>query len=200
MKNLTRYSMLLSVLTLLSIQAAAQEAPFSVSVGIGSSSFQLNEAGIVASYGAPLTSSSTFDDSATAFSLYGAMRLDEYLTLETDLLIAGDVTVTEGGQTFKLFDVSSFAVSLALGRRVGERSRLFARLGAHFWDISESSGDLNTINNAVDLTYGVGVDVNLYGDRSQQLRIQWNHYEYDGVFIDESDTLSANLLFLIGGE
>jgi len=200
MKNLTRYSMLLSVLTFLSIQAAAQEAPFSVSVGIGNSSFQLNEANIVTSYGPPLNSFSTFDDSATAFSLYGAMRLDEYLTLETDLLIAGDVTVSEGGQTFKLFDVSSLAVTLALGRQVGERSRVFARLGAHFWDISESSGDLNTINNAVDLTYGVGVDVNLYGDRSRQLRIQWNHYEYDGVFIDDSDTLTANLLFLIGGE
>jgi len=57
MKNLTRYSMLLSVLTFLSIQAAAQEAPFSVSVGIGNSSFQLNEANIVTSYGPPLTAS-----------------------------------------------------------------------------------------------------------------------------------------------
>jgi len=200
MKNLIRYSMLLSVLTLLPVQAVAEEARFSFSVGIGDSSFQLNQAGIVASYGAPLTNSSEFNDSATAFSLYGAMRLDEYLTLETDLLIAGDVTATEAGQAFKLFDVSSLAVTLALGKQVGERSRVFARLGAHFWDISESSGDFNTINNAVDLTYGIGVDVNLYGDRSRQLRIQWNHYEYDGVFIFDSDTLTVNLLFLIGGE
>jgi hypothetical protein len=200
MTNLTRYSMLLPVLTFLSFQAAAEAGRFSVSVGIGKSNFQLNEANIVASYGAPLTGSSEFDNSATAFSLYGAMRLDEYLTLETDLLIAGDITATEAGQAFKLFDVSSLAVTLALGRQVGGSSRIFARLGAHFWDISESSGNLNTINNAVDLTYGVGVDVNLYGDLSRLLRIQWNHYEYDGVFIDESDTLSVNLLFLIGGE
>ena len=63
------------------------------------------------------------------------------------------------------------------------------RLTFIIWDISESSGNLYTINNAVDLTYGIGMDVNLYGHRSRQLRFQWNHYEYDGVFINNSDTL-----------
>jgi len=198
MRKLINYLILASMVILLPTQVSAEYNLFSVSVGIGNSKFQLNQPGIVTSYG--LSGSNEFNDSATAFSLYGAMQLDEYLTLESDLLIAGDVTVTEGGQTFKLFDVSSLAITLALGRQVGERSRVFARLGAHFWDISESSGGLNTINNAVDLTYGIGIDVNLYGDRSRQLRIQWNHYEYDDVFITDSDTLTANLLFLFGGE
>jgi hypothetical protein len=178
---------------------AADYGPFSLSVGIGNSSFQLNEAGIIASYGA-LTSSSQFNDSATAFSLFGAMQLDEYLSLETDLLIAGDVTATESGQVFKLFDVTTLAVTLALSKQLGERTRLYARLGGHFWSISESFGNLYTIDNAVDITYGIGMDINLYGDRSRQLRIQWNHYEYDGVFIDDSETLSLSVLFLLGGE
>jgi len=108
------------------------------------------------------------------------------------------ITATEAGQLIKLFDVSSLAITLALGKQFGERTGLFARLGAHFWDISESASNLNTINSAVDITYGIGMDVNLYGDRSRQLRVQWNHYEYDGVFIDDSDILSVNLLFLIG--
>jgi len=113
-------------------------------------------------------------------------------------LISGDITTTEAGQLIKLFDVSSLAITLALGKQFSERIGLFAHLGAHFWDISESSGNLDTINSAVDITYGIGMDVNVYGDRSRQLRIQWNHYEYDGVFIDDSDILSVNLLFLIG--
>ena len=198
MRKQIRYLVLLSVLTLLPTIAAAEYDQFSVSVGVGNTQFQLNQPGIVNSY-IGLSGSSEFNDSATAFSLYGAMQLDEYLSLETDLLIAGDITVRESGQVYKLFDVSSFAVTVALAKPVGERTRIFARLGTHFWDISQSWGDFITINNAVDLTYGIGMDVNLYGDRSRQLRIQWNHYEYDGVFITDSDTLTANILFMFGG-
>ncbi len=186
------------MIVLLLVSAAAESGLYLLGLGIGNSNFNLNQSGIVASFSPPLTGSSTFNDSATAFSFYGAKRLDEYLTLEADLLFSGDITATEADQIIKLFDVSSLAFTLALGKQFRERIALFGRLGAHFWAISESSVDLNTINNAVDLTYGIGMDVNLYGDRSRQLRIQWNHYEYDGVFIDDSDTLTVNLLFLIG--
>lgn len=198
MRKLIKYLILACMVMLQPTQVAAEYNLFSVSVGIGNSNFQLNQPGIVTSYG--LSGSNEFNDSATAFSLYGAMQFDEYLSLEADLLIAGDITVVELGQVIKLFDVSSFAVTVALAKPVGARSRIFARLGAHFWDISESSGNWGTINNAVDLTYGIGMDVNLYGDRSRQLRIQWNHYEYDEVFIIDSDTITLNLLFLLGGE
>ncbi|MFB3058406.1 MAG: outer membrane beta-barrel protein [Gammaproteobacteria bacterium] len=198
MRKQIKYFNLLIMIGLLLVSATAESGSYLLSLGIGNSNFQLNQPGIVANFKPPLTGSSTFNDSATAFSFYGAKRLDEYLTLEADLLISGDITATEAGQIIKLFDVSSLAITLALGKQFGERTGLFARLGAHFWDISEDSGNLNTINSAVDITYGIGMDVNLYGDRSRQLRIQWNHYEYDGVFIDDSDTLTVNLLFLIG--
>jgi hypothetical protein len=198
MQKQIKYFNLLIMIGLLLVSATAESGSYLLSLGIGNSNFQLNQPGIVANFNPPLTGSSTFNDSATAFSFYGAKRLDEYLTLEADLLISGDITATEAGQLIKLFDVSSLAITLALGKQFGERTGLFGRLGAHFWSISESSVDLDTINNAVDLTYGIGMDVNLYGDRSRQLRIQWNHYEYDGVFIDDSDTLTLNLLFLIG--
>jgi len=199
MKKVTRYLLLPSVLMVLSINSAVAYGPFYLSLGVGNSNFQLNEAGIVASFSA-LTSSSEINDSATAFSLYGAMQMDEFLSLEADLLIAGDITATEAGQVIKLFDVTTLALTLALSKQFGERTRLFTRAGVHFWDVAESFGDLNTIDNATDITYGIGMDINLYGDRSRQFRIQWNHYEYDGVFIKDSDTLSLNLLFMFGGE
>ncbi len=198
MRKQIKYFNLLIMIGLLLVSAAAESGSYLLSLGIGNSNFQLNQPSIVANFNPPLTGSSTFNDSATAFSFYGAKRLDEYLTLEADFLISGDITATEAGQIIKLFDVSSLAITLALGKQFGERTGLFARLGAHFWDISEGSGNLNTFNSAVDITYGIGMDVNLYGDRSRQLRVQWNHYEYDGVFIDDSDTLTVNLLFLIG--
>jgi len=112
-----------------------------VSVGVFNSQFQLNPPGIVTSYG--LSGSNDFNHIATAFSLYGAMQLDEYLSLEADLLIAGDITTREPGQVAKLFDVGSFAVAVVLVKPVGERSRIFVCLGSHFWDISESSGEFS---------------------------------------------------------
>lgn len=146
-----------------------------------------------------LTSTSSFSDSVTSFSFFVGYQLDPYFSLESEFVSAGDVTATEAGLVSKLFDVSILSITVALSNQVSERIRLFGRIGTHFWNISESTGAVNTINNAVDLTYGLGVDFNVYGDRSRQLRLQWNHYEYDGVFIDAGDIISVNLLFQIGG-
>lgn len=179
--------------------AMAEEYRFAWSLGVGNSQFQLNQPELIASYAA-LDSSSSFADSSTAFNIFGGMRLDEHLSLGLDLLLAGDIVARGGGRSIKLFDVSTFAVTVALTNPIGQRAQLFAQLGVHMWDISKSSDNFDTLNSAVDLTYGVGVDINLYGDRSRQLRIQWNHYEYDGIFIDSSDTLLLSILFLIGAE
>ena len=197
----TRYlnSMLLVPLLLLTLEATAAEGKYSLGLGLGKSLFELNETNIIANYSS-LSSSSSFTDSSTAFTFFGGIQLDEYLSLDAEFLAGGDIVATEAGQQFKLFDVSSLAFTLALSKRVSESIRLFTRLGIHWWDISASFGDQPTINNAVDLTYGLGADINLYGDRSRQLRVQWNHYEYDGVFIDYSDTLTLSLLFLFGGD
>jgi len=171
---------------------------FSMAVGIGSSQFDLNEQGIISDYNS-VTNSSTFSDSVTSFNLFLGYQLDEHLAIESELVTAGDVTARDGGISTKLFDVSTFTVNLALSKSISERTSLYGRIGAHFWDISESSGALDTINNAVDLTYGLGMDINIYGDRSRQFRLQWNHYEYDEVYINSNDILSANILFQIGG-
>jgi hypothetical protein len=199
MKAVRLDSILLVLLVLFSLDANAAEGKYSLGLGLGKSQFDLNESNIVANYSS-LTSSSTFTDSSTAFTFFGGIQLDPYLSLEMDFLAAGDIVASDAGQQYKLFDVSTLAFTVALSKRVSESVRLFARLGGHWWDISASFGDQPTINNAFDLTYGLGADLNVYGDGSRQLRVQWNHYEYDGVFIDYSDTLTMSLLFLFGGD
>ena len=192
------FYLVLILMSLGGADARAEEGKFSWGLGVGNSQFELNKAELVASNTA-LTGATSFEDSSTAFNLFGGMRLDQYLSLELDLLFAGDVVARDAGRSFKLFDVSSFAATLALSRQVYESTRLFARLGVSFWDISESAQGFDTINSGIDLTYGLGADINLYGDRSRQLRVLYNHYEYDGIFIDSSDTFTLGLLFLIGG-
>lgn len=89
MRKQIKYFNLPIMIVLLLVSVAAESGLYLLGLGIGNSNFHLNQSGIVANFSPPLTGSSTFNDSATAFSFYGAKRLDEYLTLEADLLISG---------------------------------------------------------------------------------------------------------------
>ena len=183
----------MATITLITIStnSFASKPSYYLGVGVGQSSFEFNEPNIIADY-SQLTATSRIKDDATAFSFYGGIPFDEYLSLEF-------ISAKEANLNRKLFDVSTLAITAMLSKPLSENSRFFGRLGAHLWDISESSGELDTINNAVDLTFGFGIDINVYGDRSRQLRVQWNHYEYDGIYLDDSDLFSVSLLFELGG-
>ncbi len=199
MKTGMNHSILAAILWVISLSTYATNDIYYLGVGLGHSSFELNESNIVADF-VNLSNPNRFTDSASAFSLYGGMALDEYLSLEFDILLSGDIAARENNRTIKLFDASTIAITAMLSKTVTENTTLFGRFGAHMWDISESSGNLNTINNAVDITFGLGADINIYGSRSRQLRVQWNHYEYDGIYIDSNDIFSISLLFKLGGD
>jgi hypothetical protein len=170
---------------------------YNAGIGLGSSSFQLNESGLISNFSS-VTSASSFSDSSTTLTVFAGIQLDEYLSIDMDFLILGDITSTQGGVKTKLFDVSSLAMTVGLSHALSESITGFGRIGIHMWDVSESSDNFSSIDTAVDLTYGLGLDINLYGDKSRQLRIQWNRYQYDGVYIDTSDTFTMSLLFLFG--
>ena len=190
--------MVMMILITISTHSLASNPGYYLGIGVGQSSFDFNESNIIADY-PQLSNASRIKDDATAFSFYGGIPFDEYLSLEFNFVLAGDISATEADLNRKLFDVSTLAITAMLSKPISENSRFFGRLGAHLWDISESSGNLDTINNAVDLTFGFGVDINIYGDTSRQLRVQWNHYEYDGIYLEDSDIFSVSLLFELGG-
>lgn len=189
---------IISITLIITSTAGAAHPAFYLGLGIGHSSFDFNNSNIVSDF-RQLSDAGTISDDATTFDFYGGIPLDEFLSLEFDLVLAGDVTAREAGRSSKLFDVSTFDVTAMLSKQVSANTRMFGRLGAHMWDISESGGALDTINNAVDVTFGLGADINLYGSTSRQLRVQWNHYRYDGIYIEDNNILSISLLFEIGG-
>ena len=199
MNNGYIFSIPLLLISFLSFEAHAEDVVFSWGLGVGSSQFKLNETELAASY-ASLSSASTFNDSSTSFDFFGGMNFDEHLSLELNMSLAGDIVARESGRNIKLFDVSTVAVTIALSTQVAQSTQLFARLGVHLWDISASFDSSDSINSAVDLTYGFGADINIYGDRSRQMRVQWNHYEYDGIFLDSNDSLTFSVLFMIGAK
>lgn len=190
--------MVMMILIAISTNVFASNSSYYLGLGVGQSSFEFNDPNIIADY-TQLSNASRIKDDATAFSFYGGIPFDEYLSLEFDFVLAGDISAKEANRNRKLFDVSALAITAMLSKPISENSRFFGRLGAHLWDISKSSGNLDTINNAVDLTFGFGIDINVYGDKSRQLRVQWNHYEYDGIYLEDSDIVSVSLLFTLGG-
>lgn len=192
--NSSLITLLLALFT--SINASASDDnSFTAGIGIGASQFQLNKPSLVSSYN-QLSNSSSFSEDATAFSIFAGMTLDEYLSLEMDLILSGDVTAKEGNSSIKLFDITGLSITSVLSKQVSPKIRLFSRIGAHFWDISEGSDSEESISSAVDLTYGAGINFNLYGSRSRQFRFQWNRYHFDDVFIKTNDIFSVSLIFL----
>ena len=197
-----RYAIILLLFAqmLVSTNVMAEEGSFSIGVGLGYSSFNLNETNLI-NTNPDLNPGAQFDDTATTLNLYGAWLMDDHFAMELDLVFAGDITASDSGIKYKLFDVTTLATTLAYNQRVSEGIKLFARFGVHLWNISDGSSSgyySNSISSAVDLTYGLGVDFSLFGNRARQLRLQWNHYEYDGVFINDNDIFSLNLIFVFG--
>ncbi|MEE8365860.1 MAG: hypothetical protein V3R76_08740 [Gammaproteobacteria bacterium] len=99
MKKGYRNLVLLAVLMLHPLGALAQEGHFSLAVGLGNSQFDLNEPGLVSNYNT-VTSTSSFSDSVTSFSFFVGYQLDQYLSLESEFVSAGDITATEAGLAF----------------------------------------------------------------------------------------------------
>jgi hypothetical protein len=109
---------------------------------------------------------------------FGGIQLDEFLSIDMDLLILGEITSNQAGVKIRLIDVFSLAMAVSLSRALSESIRGSERPGIYMWDASESNDNLSSIDTAEDLT--CGLDINVYGDKSRQLRIQWNRYLYPG--------------------
>jgi hypothetical protein len=195
----TPYLPALFFLLLFSQQSLADlYLPIGFGLGVGNSTFDLNESSIVSSYSG-VTSSSKFDDESTNFTMFINYHLDENLALEMEYMTIGDITASESGNTTKLFNADTVVFSAMLSKQINDRVNIFAKFGAHLWDISEGSRTDRSINSATDLAYGLGMDINVYGPKSRQLRVQWHHYNFDEVFINDSDSITISILFLLGG-
>ena len=53
----------------------------------------------------------------------------------------------------------------------------------------------SSVGDGVDLTYGVGMDIDLYGGEERKLRIKWKRFEFDDVYLSSADLITLGLLF-----
>ena len=68
-----------------------------------------------------------------------------------------------------------------------------ARLGMSFWSLGNS--DENEIESGQGLTYGAGLNIDIYGSKERTLLIGWERYNFSGVALKEADLISASIKF-----
>jgi Outer membrane protein beta-barrel domain len=183
------------LLILLQTTHSAQAENFTASIDIGSASADVNINSIINKYAQLSPSSSISSDSNTLIISFG-YTLDDYLSIGADLLISGSITASESGTKYKLFSADTLSIYARMGTSISPRFSIFGKLGMHVWSLSENLDSPGGLDDGVDLTYGVGTNINLYGESNRQLQIQWNHYEYNGVYVNSQDVVSIGILFL----
>lgn len=190
---MNRYFMLLFLLGL-HLSAHAEEQ-FTATIEIGSVSSNLNTSNVVSKFSS-LSPSSSFDNQASALLFSFSYVLDEYLSIGSDFVTAGSVTASESGTSSKLFDTDTVSVYAKVRKKITENATLYGKLGAHMWALSENQTVPGGLDDGVDITYGIGANIDLYGGSNRQFNIQWNHYEYNGVYVENQDLISLGILFI----
>jgi len=168
---------------------------FSFSVEIGSSSSQVSKNNIVNKYSQLSTSSTLSTDTSTLFFSLN-YELDKYLSIGSDLLISDSITASESGLNYKLFSTDTLSVYAKTKSLISPRVTIFGKLGMHLWSLSENLSSPGELDDGVDITYGIGTSIDLYGGSNRQLQIQLNHYDYNGVYVDSQDVITIGILFV----
>jgi len=189
------YLLVLLVMTHPAFADPTQEmstTPWYFGLAIGTSLLGLNKSNLVSSFSAATTASSFNHDDFT-FSIYGGYLLDRLLAVEFGFAQLGSVIATTSGVSSKLFNISSLYIDTLMMHRYNKNAGIYARVGAHFWDIGTSSG--SSISNGTNLMLGAGIELNIYGGADRVIRVEGTHYQFDRVYLDSSDTLTLNLVF-----
>ncbi len=160
--------------------------------------FSMNRGGVLNTFPS-LSQGANLQSSSANLHGFVGFRLDEILSVQCDLIGMGSVRVTDLGVTRKLFDPILFSVSAVMTQPLSNNLKAYGKLGGSYWSLSQplTSTQALNLNSGFGLSFGAGLDINLYGGTDRVLRLEWNHYKMDGVLIDKADglTLGANFSF-----
>lgn len=182
------------VLILLQITHATQAESLTLSIDIGSAASAVNTNSIINRY-PQLSPASTISSDTSTLNMSVGYVLDEYLSIGSDLIISGSITATESGIAYKLFSTNTLSIYAKMDKPINPRFSIFGKFGMHLWSLSEDLNSPGDMDDGVDLTYGIGTNIDIYGGSNRQLQIQFNHYDFNGVYIDSMDVITIGILF-----
>jgi hypothetical protein len=160
-------------------------------VGLASTDLQTNEKNMSATYGDG--SAADFDHNGTAFKLFVGYQVDPLLGLEAGLTSFGEIVMTDSQAKRNLFNADGVYIAATATRPVTKNINAQAKLGMFFWSLNDKHD--KTLEDGQGLTYGVGLDINLYGGKERTLLVEWEHHNFSGVALEEADSIGVSLKF-----
>lgn len=157
-------------------------------LGLGTANFSVNRESISA-----LTGASSVNASSYNLNVFTGYQFDQFLGIQLDYMGGGSLTATSQGKTNKLFDVSLITISATMGAPLNDNLRIYAKLGGTSWRFSSQQNV--ALNDGFGPSAGLGADINLYGSSERRLRIEYNYYHLDKVYVKNASSLSINAVF-----
>ena len=190
MKNLCVATLIASSLFTLSAHADEAQQHWYGGLGLAAVNFSANKSSFPS-----LTHNDSIESQSQNLNLFLGYQFDPMLGLELDYLSGGSVSSKNLGKTSKLFNVELTTLTSVIGASINDNVRIFAKLGGTMWSFaSQQSAEMN---NGFGPTIGVGADINFYGNSDRKLRVEYNSYHLDNVFVKKANSVSINAVFLL---
>jgi len=160
-------------------------------VGVGATDLTFNETNLSAMYSGG--SDSSFRQGGNTFKLFAGYQFDPLLGVELGVTRFGEIVMDSIPVQRNLFTVDAVYVDAVVTRPVFKNIDVQAKLGMSFWSLTDD--DENDIESGQGLTYGAGLNIDIYGSKERTLLIEWERYNFSGVALKEADVISASIKF-----
>lgn len=159
-------------------------------LGVSFSDISVNQSNIISANN--LAADAAISTDGFGYQIFTGFKLDQHLSLELGLIDLGTLSVQDSTGKHQLASVDSLYMDVLLRRAVTQHTDAFVRLGISSWEIQNASDSV--IASGDDFHYGLGLDINLYGSADRKMRIEWTRQSFDGVTLEDADTISASLV------
>lgn len=159
--------------------------------GLTASDLSINEANLSNTYAG--NSNSSFETGGNAFKLFAGYQVDPLLGVETGIITFGEIVMDTDQNKRNLFSAETLYIAATASLPVSNNIEAKAKIGMSFWDLYDNNN--NSIETGQGLNYGAGLDFNLYGKKERSLLIEWEHHNFSGVALKESDSVGVSIIF-----
>jgi len=160
-------------------------------VGLTSTDLTLNDENLSQTYAG--NDSSTFKQNGNAFKLFLGYQYDPFLGLEVGYTSFGEMVMSGNGAKSNLFNTDGIYFSTTVTKPITKNITATAKAGMFFWTLFDNADDPLEVGQG--MTYGAGLDLNLYGGKERTLLVEWEHYAFSDVSLKDGDTIGVNLKF-----
>ena len=160
-------------------------------IGLTSTDLRLNDENLSKTYAG--NDSSTFNQNGNAFKMFIGYQYDPLLGLEVGYTSFGEMVMSDSGTKNNLFNTDGIYFSTTATKSITENITVMAKAGMFFWTLFDNADD--PLEEGQGITYGAGLDLNLYGGKERTLLVEWEHYAFSDVSLKDGDTVGVSLKF-----